>query len=310
MKFISLLLTSLLALASHSAIAQQITLYLEGDVLGYYGGYSAPGPIDSVARIQAAFTYDLSSPSYVINYEGWRDFGDVLVSAEYRFLDSQGQPVTLNVPSVYTVEEGYSTNETVFCVPEDGTGCPFSYSWFTGGNTSKTTWYVFDELTPYSDISNFPIYVTSDEAQVSVLGRINLVQSPEQVEFNVQFDTILYQGLVVDDDNDGVEDDVDSCEMSLLDETVLFDGWHDSGVTNYVDANGCTVMDHYAACEEDQEEQEVNRFSRRSSFFYSGPSYCEKQVAYDLVRDGVIDYSEARALRDALYYASRSNGPS
>ncbi len=116
--------------------------------------------------------------------------------------------------------------------------------------------------------------------------------------------------IIADADSDGVPDELDLCAASLTDATVFFDGWHDSGVTNYVDANGCTVMDHYAACEADQEEQEVGRFSRRSSFFYSGPSYCEKQVAYDLVSDGLIDYSEARALRDALYYASRSNGPS
>ncbi len=113
-----------------------------------------------------------------------------------------------------------------------------------------------------------------------------------------------------DADGDGVFDRLDTCPNSLTDETVIFDGWYNSGVTNYVDESGCTIMDRYAACEAEQEEQEFSRFSRRISSFYSGPSYCEKQVAYGLVSDGLIDYSEARALRDALYHASRSNGPS
>jgi hypothetical protein len=305
MKFFYLIATTLIALASYGANAQQVTLYLEGQVNSTVNVSGNPGAAGSVSRIQASFTYDLSSPSYVITSSGWREFKDVLVTAEYTLLDAQGQPVTLNVPDLYTVDEGYTTNDTIFCVPEDGTGCPYSYSWFNGNTAGKTTYYVFDELTPYSDISNFPFYVTSDEAEISVSGRIYLAQAPNVVEFNVLFDTILYDGL--DDDGDGIADGVDNCEASLLEETVLFDGWHDSGVTNYVDESGCSVMDHYAACEVEQEEQEFSRFNLRS--FYSGPSYCEKQVAYDLVSDGLIDFSEARALRDALYHASRSNGP-
>lgn len=94
----------------------------------------------------------------------------------------------------------------------------------------------------------------------------------------------------LDTDQDGVADWDDHCASSDLSATVVFDGEHDSGVTNYTDASGCTIMDHYASCAEPT-----------SSFFsYSGPSYCEQQVAYQLYREGVIDYADVRALRSAL----------
>lgn len=99
------------------------------------------------------------------------------------------------------------------------------------------------------------------------------------------------QALINDADEDGIADEVDQCSASLLDETVSFDGI-DSGVANVVDANGCSVMDHYAACEADQQS---------SGFLgYSGASYCEQQVAYQLYREGLIDYADVRALRNAL----------
>lgn len=109
--------------------------------------------------------------------------------------------------------------------------------------------------------------------------------------------------LVLDADGDGVLDDVDACAVSDLNETVLFDGWYDSGVTNYVDESGCSIIDHYAACEVEEEPVRGVRSVR------SGPSSCEKAVSYDLVADGVISYSEARALRNALYTSSTMNEP-
>ncbi len=99
-----------------------------------------------------------------------------------------------------------------------------------------------------------------------------------------------------DTDRDGITDALDQCDASIIDPTVVFKGWYDSGVTNYRDSSGCTVMDHYAAC---PTEEEAPRRGIRS--VRSGPSSCEKAVSYDLVGEGMIDYSEARRLRDALY---------
>lgn len=121
------------------------------------------------------------------------------------------------------------------------------------------------------------------------------------VHFDVFGPVASLNYLVLDADGDGVMDDADACPVSITDETVMFDGWYDSGVTNYVDESGCTVTDHYAACEAEEEEAPV----RGIRSVRSGPSSCEKAVSYDLTAAGVISYSEARALRDALYQSSR-----
>ncbi|MBY6063804.1 hypothetical protein [Pseudidiomarina sediminum] len=97
--------------------------------------------------------------------------------------------------------------------------------------------------------------------------------------------------LDVDADGDGVVDSEDACAISLLDEQVTLKGQLLT-VENVVDGNGCSVMDHYAACEATQGEG--------GFLAYSGASYCEQQVAYQLYREGLIDYSDVRALRNAL----------
>jgi hypothetical protein len=53
--------------------------------------------------------------------------------------------------------------------------------------------------------------------------------------------------LTADDDDDGIPDSVDACPESDLSETVVIDSC-DSGVTNAVDASGCTIADGVAAC--------------------------------------------------------------
>ena len=122
------------------------------------------------------------------------------------------------------------------------------------------------------------------------------------------YDTLLGRALrigaaIADADADGIADELDTCMFSDMSSTVTFRGL-ESGVENYVGADGCTVMDRYAACEP-QEQERSSRFSRFQPR-YSGPSYCEKQVSYGLFDEGIIDYAEARMLRDALYMSYRS----
>jgi len=105
---------------------------------------------------------------------------------------------------------------------------------------------------------------------------------------------------VIDEDGDGVADEADLCTVSNTDEAVSF-GDIVVSVENAFDENGCSIMDHYAACVVPEEEQPVRGI--RST--RSGPSSCEKAVAYDLVADGIISYAEARLLRDALYQSHR-----
>lgn len=112
-----------------------------------------------------------------------------------------------------------------------------------------------------------------------------------------QFPTAIYgiatnvRYLAVDEDGDGVVDSEDACAVSLLDEQVTLNGQLLT-VDNVVDGNGCSIMDHYAACAAEQ--------SNGGTLGYSGASYCEQQVAYQLYREGLIDYADVRALRNAL----------
>ena len=50
-----------------------------------------------------------------------------------------------------------------------------------------------------------------------------------------------------DSDGDGLPDDEDACPVSDLSETVVIDGC-DSGVTNHLATNGCTISDDIAEC--------------------------------------------------------------
>jgi hypothetical protein len=162
----------------------------------------------------------------------------------------------------------------------------------------------------YPDLNTGEVFFAVDfEAHDQRLLRA-LDNSAQDVELN-EFQTASYSGYATfisygdpDSDGDGVPDVSDACSASLQPEsgTVWFNGL-DSTVTNYVDDSGCTIMDRYAACNAEQEEEST--FTRRSFSFYSGPSYCEKQVAYGLVADGIISYAEARMLRDALYNSYR-----
>lgn len=317
MKLIKTIAAASIMLASLTpldAAAQEVTLELNAQVneVTTYNG-NLPGS-EQVATIRTRVTYDFTNQAPSSSGFDWMRFSGQIKSFAHEFFDAQGQPVDLGIPDSIEASD-FSENTLYFggIAPENTDH--YSYSNLGSGNAViGQTFFTVDSYNlpgnGYASLDGIPRYLEFSDSFYNATGRIyvRLTSNYMESDFEVTYTSLSYS--LADADSDGVSDELDSCEVSLVEETVWFDGWHDSGVTNYVDANGCTVMDHYAACEAGQEEQEVSRFSRRSSSFYRGPSYCEKQVAYDLVRDGLIDYSEARALRDALYHASRSNGPS
>lgn len=158
----------------------------------------------------------------------------------------------------------------------------------------------------FADLSGYPLFIEGETAYpFQYLFAYEGEQQQEQESespllfgFFAIADFIQY--IPLDDDGDGVLNDIDQCPVTIFNETVEFASF-DTGVDNVMDEFGCTIMDRYAKCHAEPEEEAEQRFTRRSRSFYRGPSYCEKQVAYGLVSDGLIDYSEARVLRDALY---------
>lgn len=169
----------------------------------------------------------------------------------------------------------------------------------------------------FADISNYPVLNTGETSQpfqfTSIVdggeGPIGVLNhddgnTPHQEGYMAGMATNISYGDL-DSDGDGVADALDKCSPSVLTETVEF-GWIDTGVVNAVGDDGCSLMDRYAKCEADAEEE-----SSPFSWFrpiYSGPSYCEKQVAYQAVTEGLIGYGEARTLRTELYNFYRNGG--
>lgn len=288
---------------SFSLSAQELTVEVTGDIT------TASGYLDSssVTSITARFTYDTTSPlsgdPSGYTYEG------AVVRASYEFRDQQGNPVSLPIPNVFELSATSIPDNLHGSFANIGTS--FEYSFNTISYTEGSEYYLaYFNLSPneqpliFADTSSWPLFVEVTN-EPSAFSSVVIIETPgtarTRAELNVH--TVRYIDLIADADADGVEDSLDVCPASDLSETVEFDGGLDSGVTNYIDAEGCSIMDHYAKCEPAEQEQEQS-----FSWFqpvYSGPSYCEKQVAYGLVSDGVIDYSEARALRNALYNSHR-----
>ncbi|WP_417687921.1 hypothetical protein [Pseudidiomarina sp.] len=291
------------AFLSLSATAQDLNGQFTGDIS------SAPGFVTDAGAtsVTVNFTYDTtvplnqSSPDY-FTYVG------ALKSVSYEFFDAQGQPIDFGLPSSFQIPTGATTGNLAGSFDYGG-----NYSFNTIDYTvAQENYFGYFNLSsnqvsplmqPLTDYPRFQLLNNQANAfnSILIIRAPNTLFSGEWINLNVH--SLSYG--ILDADGDGVVDAEDSCSASLLDETVLFDGWYDSGVTNYVDADGCSVMDHYAACEAVVEE--APRRGIRS--VRSGPSSCEKAVSYDLVADGVISYAEARMLRAALYESSTATQP-
>ncbi|WP_411359128.1 thrombospondin type 3 repeat-containing protein [Pseudidiomarina salilacus] len=315
---------------SMSTIAEEITLTLEGDVVE---ASSLEG--FDIVRARAVVVYDdevepaLREPYDIVFYSG-------LTSIEFTFFDAEGQEIDIGMTPIFFDDPSYQ--------PEwDRMRFFEGFSGDYGGEFEQveeepvidTAWYnvylddpefgeteIYVDLYTAEDFANeiyglpqgavlyenleqgVPTLIPLEQQNYDLLSLFLIWNDEYDIEFEILVDTLIYSNGVGDADGDGVPDELDSCPASATDETVMFRNWYDSSVTNYVDESGCTIMDHYAKCEP-AEQEEISRFSRFQPR-YSGPSYCEKQVSYGLVDEGIIDYTEARMLRDALYMSYRS----
>jgi hypothetical protein len=90
----------------------------------------------------------------------------------------------------------------------------------------------------------------------------------------------------VDSDEDGMANDQDSCPDSDMSETVVIDGC-DSGVSNAVLSNGCTISDEIVKCGAD---------SRNHGQYVS----CVSHLTNDLKHDGVLTGREKGAIQSCV----------
>jgi len=90
----------------------------------------------------------------------------------------------------------------------------------------------------------------------------------------------------IDSDGDGIQNDQDNCPDSDLSETVVIDGC-DSGVSNAVLSNGCTISDEIVKCGAD---------SRNHGQYVS----CVSHLTNDLKHDGILTGREKGAIQSCV----------
>lgn len=298
----------LLALGTVAGHAQEVqTVEIEGTV-GSWWNYWNEGvdpDLANAATFKFVVEQDISAPTdylYDPQYYTEKGYRDNIYSMSFTFYDAEGVEIESSVTT--EIPAGEFDYSYVWARDNKESAEYAQYMQWWGEdysdereNNAYLGAYVFNgnlqnEL--FSDFTGYPVLMELQEQPLNFYGwmQSDLFTYGYQ-EFWGTVTSI--RSFYPDDDEDGYPNNVDSCVTSDMAETVMFDGWFDSGVTNYVDSSGCTVTDHYAACDAEEEPERGIRSTR------SGPSNCEKAVSYDLVADGVISYTEARMLRNALY---------
>ena len=286
---------------SASAYAQEATRTIEfsGDVIGFYDALWETGVDNYRVTLEVnESAVPVSQSATQISYGP-----EYIVSTKLEYFDAEGMEVlfdggfTVSGPSQYgnlTYYREASSNEYVLF-------------YFEGIEGNVSIYFYGPHGSLFSSFSASPTFHEAPE-QASISSHFYALVDGGQGSYyhDDPNGTLLSVGAsIADSDGDGVADDVDVCTSSNLDETVAFGGWYETGVTNYMDESGCSIMDHYAACEAESEST-APAGPVFSSF--AGPSYCETSVGYSLQGEGVIDYTESRMLRKALYNYQRSGG--
>ena len=320
MKLHNLVLCSALLL-SPLASAQEVTLRLDGEVLGGRG-FNFSNYWRDIGHASLFITYDTSVTPTSEDEDDFFYHNSIKNMRLELYAHDSGELLDIGVPLEITADPARDTSNRFYTsrYTEEYQGETIEYlrviSRITYEDEDNAGFmrvtvrevpaqFTVNPVPVMNSFSMFPTY-NSDEAFANNFSvTIDNNRIYEDIQFTIE--RIGYVGeLVIDGDGDGVADEADLCPVSITDETVSFgDGSVVADVENVYDANGCSIMDHYAACE--VVEEEAPRRGIRS--VRSGPSSCEKAVSYDLVADGVISYSEARVLRDALYESSTMTQP-
>ncbi len=299
-----LLVTACLSLMPLQSLAQTLTdtITIEGRLTSLSNSFQGEAQLDPEARFVATIEVDRLAP---VEYSGsdLNQFRDAVLGAGVELYDGQGMPI--DTPIAKRCDDS-----TLVTQPSSN-----AYLYFTDGEADSSAYLISGgdmngrQLECYPQLAALaaPLFATDSFFPVPVDGvyesqfaMMILNGDPERgISMDIGGVAESISVVSVDTDGDGVADFADMC-ASESSETVIFQGWYDSGVSNYADSSGCTIMDHYAACEVDEEPVRGIRSVRR------GPSSCEKAVSYEMVDEGMIDYSEARALREALYESHRN----
>ncbi|CAB0151118.1 hypothetical protein PSI9734_01532 [Pseudidiomarina piscicola] len=309
---IALLVTVVVLLIPGTTQAQTLTdtVTIEGQLTQLENSFQGPTALDPGARFVATILQDRTTP-LSSSTASMKLYETAMLEMEVVFYDELGTPIGTPIVTSYsaaTLPSLIRRDAEFTFDPAALDQASYAIEGTDINGRNMESWIDIDETTQalFTDTSAYPALVEgvvdasfSFYAMNGDQGRGISVTAAGTVESI----TIVF----IDTDNDGVADYLDQCGNSVASETVMFD-WLDSGVSNYVDEAGCTIMDVYAACEVEEEEQPSSPWGWFQPV-YSGPSHCETQVVYQLQADGVIDYTEGRMLRNALSLSYSSNEP-
>ncbi|CAB0151244.1 hypothetical protein PSI9734_01657 [Pseudidiomarina piscicola] len=290
------------AMMSSSAASQDLSGEFIGDIA------SAPSYVTDAGAtsVKVNFTYDTTVPFTTVGPPYFR-YDGALAEVTYEFMDAQGNPIDFSLPTPFFFPDGaqqlnlsgsfdYDDNYSYNTINYQLNNTTVMAYFNLDANQQSPLFVPFDNYPQFQEVANEPFSYES-----TLIIRAPDTQFSAEAWIDIDVHTLRYVGL--DADEDGIADTDDLCGASILDETAMF-GPFNSGVPNYIDADGCSIMDHYAACEAEEEEAPSSPWGWFQPV-YSGPSSCERQVSYSLVDAGVIDYTEARMLRNALNLSSQ-----
>lgn len=284
------------------AAAEQLELTISGvisDTNEHADTYAA-----AAHSMQATIIYDTSVepefrratylPIHFIEYP------NTILSISYAFFDVHGDTIEIDGTTDFDATSSYLVDENLYHLQYPETDAHHQRAYFKS-NFVPTSTSDFTERMRISfwhqddadiiDMSVTPHRInTGDADSYVVLSTTFSSDEQHQLLFTIHSPTLTYS--LSDDDNDGVANGADLCTATAPDTTVVIDGI-DSGVTNHIDADGCAISDHFAACEAEQQSSPW--------LAYRGPTMCETRVMYDAYRNGLIDYMELRQLRATVY---------
>ncbi|WP_126775150.1 hypothetical protein [Pseudidiomarina sediminum] len=272
-----------------------ITLTTEGPVTSmrpHVASQELSPAHDRVARIKVEIELRTDRELTPWQVDNYSQYDASVLSYKATFFDDAGDIVELGYPEVFqaNIDDQVYADEQVF--EDDYTG-----AWMNSEYVQNDQYYSSrliinspNEILHFVD-GNLRIKEVLPEQPSYYASALLNGESNQFIWYYFSTDFLVYGAQLVDADGDGIADADDQCPATLEGDTVWFDGVN-SGVTNHVDANGCAISDHYASCEAEAQSGGL--------MGYSGPSYCETQMGYQLYRAGLIDYTELRMLRNAL----------
>ncbi|CUA86625.1 hypothetical protein [Pseudidiomarina woesei] len=236
-----------LALSSASLAAQANKLELRGSI-NY--GYSQKAD-ERTEFNQATYLIEVSQQAnmpLVYAASSWGQYKDAIEQVTVSIKDAAGNDIIVNQPITVAAELTPLANTFYF---DQGRYTDF-VSWTLNGVTAAgmNSQTKLNLQGPRESLlastAEFPRFI-SNPRYVNATLTSSVETAAGTSLLYLQGPVTSIQEASVDSDGDGVLDDLDSCPGSDTTATVMV-GTNDSGVTNSIDAAGCSIADHVKAC--------------------------------------------------------------